>query len=935
MPDRSVLRDSTMKWEQFEANKPLRDDVRKLGGLLGEAIRRIEGEQVYDAVESFRLYCKQIHFGAETEKEEAKKALSALIEVLDFQTAVKVIKAFVVYFDLINIAEQNHRYRRRAQHESGQSAQPQPDSVNELVERLRRGSITSDTIANTLRDLDIQVVFTAHPTEITRRTVLLKQLAVAELLYRRDHPPLTEHEQDSLERRLRDVVETLWLTDHVIYFKPDVFDEVQYGLAHFDHVVFDAVLDVHRTLLVKRRELANEQPNADIPSSFIRFGSWIGGDRDGNPYVTPDITQRTLDYHRRLILNRYLSDVKRLSEHLSHSSNWLKLNEEFIQSLESDAQLFPDLAARLETRNVYEPFRQKLQYVWQKLKATLETEPGSYADAAEFRADVVSVYNAMKELKCDSSLRGLQRLLNTIDIFGFHLAKLDLRQNSERHVAALDEITEALGLPKSYSEMTEAERIGWLVAELENPRPLTSPYQQFSELTRDTLQVFAAMSGLQDGHGVKAIDTYIVSMTQNASDILAVLLLAKDVGMLNKTISVVPLFETIDDLRNCADIFDELLALPVYQRHVEKLNNVQEVMIGYSDSGKDGGIVTSNWELYKAQNSLVQLAKRHGITLNLFHGRGGSIGRGGGPTHRAILAQPPHSVLRRLKLTEQGEVIASKYAIRGIAERSFERLASAVIQASLSDQLRTAPEKPEWHALMEELSQIAMHTYRDLVYGDVAFVDFFRQSTPIREISRLRLGSRPASRKGNVSAISELRAIPWVFAWTQSRFILPGWYGFGTAFLQKRDSLELMREMFHDWPFFRNMLLNVETSLAVADMSIARYYCEQLCDPELRDRFLPRIEQEYANSVQSVLLISEQEELLQRNPVLNRSIAIRNPYVDPLSYLQVRFIKELRSRSGDSTPAQDQPGHRVVAEPLLDAVLMAINGVAAGLQSTG
>lgn len=954
------------QWELIEANRPLRDDVRQLGEILGDTIRRIDGEDVYQAVERFRQLCKQIHL--QERMDDARRELTELIRSVDFETGCKVIKAFVCYFDLINIAEQNHRYRRRAQHESGmdgdsagagrRGARPQPDSVRDLVERLRRANVSADSIGRTLDQLDIQIVFTAHPTEITRRTVLLKQLAVAEVLFRRDHPPLTLHEQESVERRLRDVVETLWLTDHVIYFKPDVFDEVHYGLAHFDNVVFDAILDVHRTLLNTARamhEIDAVASGVSQPTRFISFGSWIGGDRDGNPYVTPEITQRTLAYHKTIILNRYLADVKRMAEHLSHSANWLEVSAELRESLVSDAVAFPALAERLETRNVYEPFRQKLQYVRAKLNATLNGEAPGYRSAAEFRGDIELVYNSMRNAGCSASLRGLQRLINTIDIFGFHLAKLDLRQNSERHLKAIDEITRALRAPaQGYAALDEERRIEWLLKELDNPRPLTSDRMKYSAETEDCLAVFKTMSDVQDKYGTAAVDTYIISMTKSVSDILLVLLFAKEAGLVGpevasggvqpRVVNVVPLFETIEDLRHSTDLFERLLAVPYYARHLERCGGLQEVMIGYSDSGKDGGIVTSNWELYKAQRGLVELAEKRGITLNLFHGRGGTIGRGGGPTHRAILAQPAGSVNRRLKLTEQGEVIASKYSIRGIAERSFERLASAVIQASLTDELGAsgAPrERADWAKFMEAFSEGAFQAYRQLVYEDEDFIDFFRQATPIREISRLRLGSRPASRKHNSRSISELRAIPWVFAWTQSRFLLPAWYGFGTAYgalvEAATDVRGLAQQMYDEWPFFRNVVTNIETALSVCDLNIARYYAEQLAEPELVERFLPRIEAEFERTKYAILEIARTQTLLEKNQFLSRSIAIRNPYVDPLSYLQVRFIKELRARENDEqrVAAADQPGQKVEADPLLDAVLMAINGVAAGLQSTG
>jgi len=520
-------------------------------------------------------------------------------------------------------------------------------------------------------------------------------------------------------------------------------------------------------------------------------------------------------------------------------------------------------------------------------------------------------------------------------------------------LAALDEVTRTLDiLPNGYAALTEDEKIEWLLAELRQKRPLIPPTLSFSAQTNETIEVFRTMSECETIFGSEALDTYIVSMTVNASDLLSILLLAKESGLYAqgkngctapmRAISVVPLFETIDDLRRAPGIIARLLNMEQYRDYLRARGDLQEIMIGYSDSGKDGGIVTSNWELYKAQTQLVETAKAHAVELRLFHGRGGTIGRGGGPTHRAILAQPPGTVAGRIKLTEQGEVISSKYALHDIAVRNFDRLAAAVLQATLSmHRTQQSSDKPEWIEFMRDLSERSFHAYRDLVYGDSEFVQFFVESTPIMEISQLRMGSRPTRRKAGSNSIGDLRAIPWVFAWTQSRYMLPAWYGFGTAFqqalkLDRERTLSLCRDMYKNWPFFRGLIGKIETALSVADLRIAAYYAENLVQPQLRHKFLAAIIKEFESCKEAVLLSSEQEELLENIPYLKASIALRNPYVDPLSYLQVKLMKILRQRLGSETAEPAQLGAaNLERDALLETVLMTINGIAEGLQNTG
>ena len=978
----------TEKRDQLlERIKPLRDDVRMLGFILGDTIKRFEGEEVFGYVEQFRSLFKEMHRNKGIDEELNQphhQKLQELLSALDLDTSIKVIKAFLTYFDIINIAEQNHRLRRRAQHDSSGERKYEKDSLSEF---FGGSNLEPQQLLNVLNNLDIEIVFTAHPTELTRRTVMLKQLELAQLLYKRDHPPLSKHESAAIEAGLRSVVESLWLTDHVIYFKPSVNDEVRYGIYHFDHVVIDAVIDVHQSLEEECKKVeallepnsktngkinprTNPQtypktnpktsletcaaPDANTSNNnrnFITFGSWIGGDRDGNPFVTKDVTLQTLDYQRSVILNRYLKDLERLFNELSQSANWIDQTEAFSQSLEQDSLALPAVTQKYGHRYALEPYRLKLLYIQAKLRNTRDhrsegTSGEFYSSAAQFKAELRIIKESLVKAGCRDSLRNLNRLIATVDIFGFHLAKLDIRQHSSRHRDALDEITKSQALLENgYKGLNETEKMAWLTSELASKRPLIPGDLHFSQATNETIEVFRTLAQGQDLYGSCALDTYIVSMTEYSSDLLSILLLAKEAGIWasehhpHRKISIVPLFETIEDLRRAPQMFQELLDNPIYKTYLEELGNLQEIMIGYSDSGKNGGIVTANWELYKVQKKLVAIAQANDIELRLFHGRGGTIGRGGGPTHQAILAQPPGTVAGRIKLTEQGEVISSKYALHDIAVRNFDQLAAAVLQATAAQPHgETDSEPAQWWNFMEQLSQSSFNAYRSLVYEDPQFVEFFSQSTPIGELSKLQMGSRPTRRTAGSGSIDDLRAIPWVFAWTQSRYMLPAWYGFGSAFQTcaeqtkaSPETLAMAQEMYIKWPFFRGLINKLENALAVADMDIAAYYSENLVDKNLQEKFFKRILAEYECTKKFVLAVSQHESLLEEVPYLKHSIAIRNPYVDPLSYLQVRLIAQLRERI--SKEAESKANVR--EDKLLETVLMTVNGVAEGLQNTG
>ncbi len=969
----------TEKRDQLlERIKPLRDDVRMLGFILGDTIKRFEGEEVFGYVEQFRSLFKEMHRNKSANAElnvPHHQKLQELLNALDLDTSIKVIKAFLTYFDIINIAEQNHRLRRRAQHDSSGERKYEKDSLSEF---FGGSNLEPQQLLNVLNNLDIEIVFTAHPTELTRRTVMLKQLELAQLLYKRDHPPLSKHESSAIEAGLRSVVESLWLTDHVIYFKPSVNDEVRYGIYHFDHVVIDAVIDVHQSLEEECKKVeALLEPNsktntkthsktnpeasattkANNNRNFITFGSWIGGDRDGNPFVTKDVTLQTLDYQHSVILNRYLKDLERLFNELSQSANWIDQTDAFSQSLEQDSLSLPAVTQKYAHRYALEPYRLKLLYIQAKLRNTRDhkaegTSAQFYSDAEQFKSELRVIKDSLVKAGCRDSLHNLNRLIATVDIFGFHLAKLDIRQHSSRHRDALDEITKSQALlGNGYKGLDEAEKMVWLTSELASKRPLIPGDLHFSQATNETIEVFRTMAQGQDLYGACALDTYIVSMTEHSSDLLSILLLAKEASIWasdhhpHRKISIVPLFETIEDLRRAPQMFQELLDNPIYKEYLQERSNLQEIMIGYSDSGKNGGIVTANWELYKVQKKLVAIAQANKIQLRLFHGRGGTIGRGGGPTHQAILAQPPGTVAGRIKLTEQGEVISSKYALHDIAVRNFDQLAAAVLQATAAQPHgEIASEPAQWWNFMEQLSQSSFNAYRSLVYEDPQFVEFFSQSTPIGELSKLQMGSRPTRRNAGSGSIDDLRAIPWVFAWTQSRYMLPAWYGFGSAFQSCLETnletspeagsqaLTLAQEMYIKWPFFRGLINKLENALAVADMEIAAYYSENLVDENLQEKFFKRILSEYDCTKKFVLAVSQHESLLEEVPYLKHSIAIRNPYVDPLSYLQVRLIAQLRERISKES---SETVADVKNDKLLETVLMTVNGVAEGLQNTG
>ena len=955
---------------------PLRADIRRLGDLLGETLTRLGGKRLFEIEEQVRGLCKELRT---THSGEAEGRLKRLLAGLSLDEAIGVIRAFSVYFQLVNIAEQYHRVRRKHFYELHTPDHPQRGSILETLRRLaRENSHSIEEMQEAIDQLEIMPVTTAHPTEAARRTLLEKHRRVAELLARFDSPELPIRLREQLEESLASEVESIWLTDEVRQTQPTVFDEVNNGLYYFDATIFEIVPLMLEEL---ERGLNSTFPGAKLKDGAapLKFGTWIGGDRDGNPFVTPEITWDAILLAQRMALRKYLVSIADLGHRLSESTRLTAATKPLLASIRKDAKSMPRLAEEVQKRNAEEPYRQKLSYIYERLENTqrrnrelvraLEIEaPGRlislrpglpiiralravesqlngsastsqvYRDGTELWTDLQLIRDSLRDNGAELASRDVERLMRQVATFGLHLAALDLRQHSERHTAALDELFRNADKAKNYSGLDEKSKVDLLVEELLTPRPLISVDGEPGEETTETLNVFRIARRAIDEITPKALGTYIVSMTRDASDILAPLVLAKQAGLVRNAgkagksrlfLPVAPLFETIDDLDRAPEILRSILSIPVYRNLVRANHDLQEIMIGYSDSCKDGGILTSSWELYKAQERLWTVAREFGVRLRLFHGRGGTVGRGGGPSHEAILAQPPDTVAGQIKITEQGEVISSKYGLHEIGLRSVELTTAAVIAASLKQKQAPVRKLEGWKEVMQQLSDSAFAVYRQTVYETPDFYEFFREATPVEEFPNMRIGSRPARRKAGSASLDDLRAIPWVFGWTQSRHLLPGWLGVGTAleeFIDKdrKNNLKLLREMYADWPFFHSTISNIEMTLAKADFQIAHQYASRLANGASGRRIFKMLEDEYDLTCRVVLAVTGERRLLENSPVLERSIAVRNPYVDPMSYLQVELIDRKRrlKKTRDN-------------EKLQYAILLTINGVASGMRNTG
>ncbi|MFC5470361.1 phosphoenolpyruvate carboxylase [Cohnella suwonensis] len=923
--------------QRSPSNHLLRRDVRFLGNILGEVLVHQGGRELLEHVEKIREMSKALR--AEFLPELYEDFIRT-VKTLEPGIRHQVIRAFAIYFQLVNIAEQNHRIRRKRDYERSTGEAVQPGSIESVVQKLREKKLSVDEVRDMLTDISLELVMTAHPTEATRRDVLDIHKRIAEEVMELDNPTLTYREREKLREQLQNEVLTLWQTDELRDRKPTVLDEVRNGMYYFNETLFEVLPDVYEELERCLRKYYPEQ-SWHVPT-YLRFGSWIGGDRDGNPSVTADITWKTLQMQRNLVIYKYENIIRSLGRQLSFSTTIVDVSDELLASIREDGQNV-ELRTVEPWTNDKEPYRVKLRYMHQKLKNMREDEfkgtKQRYHTVAELVADIELIDRSLRHHYADFVADAyLKRFVRQVELFGFHLAALDVRQHSKEHENAMTELLAKAGVTDRYSDLSEQEKIDLLHGLLSEAKPLLNGSITLSDSSTECLEVYRTIKKAQQEFGSGCITSYLISMTQGASDLLEVMVFAKEAGLFYRdadgkivcTVQAAPLFETIDDLHEAPAIMETLFNLPVYRECLAAMGDLHEIMLGYSDSNKDGGMVTANWELRVALNDLTRTAKAHNVRLKFFHGRGGALGRGGMPLNRSILAQPPHTIGGGIKITEQGEVLSSRYSMKGIAYRSLEQATGALLTGAYLSRY-PAQEKlveTQWEDIMRGISVDAQTKYQDLIFRDPDFMTFFKESTPLPEVGELNIGSRPSKRKGS-DRFEDLRAIPWVFAWTQSRYLLPAWYAAGTSFAKyvggDEGRLETLRTMYREYSFFQSLIDNLQMALGKADLMIARQYSEMIQDETIKNRIFTQIEEEYAKTKEWILSITGQDDILDNVPVIQESIRLRNPYVDPLSYMQVQLLTELRGIRDENGDDAD----------LLREVLLTINGIAAGLRNTG
>ncbi len=923
--------------------RPLVEDIRLLGRLLGDVIREQEGIEIYELIENIRKLSVSFRIDANN---EADKQLKKLLKALSGDHAVSVIRGFTFFSHLANLAEDRHHIRRRSIHERAGDAQE--GSIDVALQRMRAAGITNTVISETLARSFVSPVLTAHPTEVQRQSILSAERSLAQLLNQRDEikarcsnlaatvDALMPRELAVNEEQMRARVTQLWQTRLLRLSKLTVSDEIENALSYYDSTFLPEIPKIYASL----EESLGAQPVA----SFLRMGQWIGGDRDGNPNVNAQTLNEALKRQAEMALRYYLTEVHYLGGELSLSAMLV----DFPPAMKALAESSPDT----NIHRVDEPYRRALAGMYARLAATLKLLTGGdaarhavepqnpYPDAQTFLNDLKVIQASLHGQRAQAlSAQRLHPLIRAVEVFGFHLASVDLRQSSDQHEKVVAELLDHARLENSYSSLDEVSKRAVLLKVLHDPRPLRIHGFTYSDHTNSELAIFEEAFKSRATYGVEAIRHYIISHTEDVSDLLEVLVLQKEVGLLRQTLDeqavvdliTVPLFETIADLRNSAGIMREFYTLPGIAAMVQRSGAEQDIMLGYSDSNKDGGIFTSNWELYQAEVALVEdfdrLAQSHNIKLRMFHGRGGTVGRGGGPSYQAILAQPPGTVRGQIRLTEQGEVIGSKYANPEIGRRNLETLVAATLEATLLQPTKSAPQN--FLETAAQLSQASMNAYRRLVYETPGFEEFFFSATPIREIAELNIGSRPASRKAT-QKIEDLRAIPWGFSWGQCRLTLPGWFGFGSAvqeFLNRSTAKEskaavaLLQKMVKQWPFFKTLLSNIDMVLAKSDLALASRYSELVLDTKLRKKIFSSLESEWFKTAEMISLITGEKHRLANNPALARSIRHRFPYIDPLHHLQVELIRRYREGKSD--------------ERVRLGIHLSINGISAGLRNTG
>lgn len=906
---------------------PLREDARLLGRILGETLREQEGEASFQLIENMRRAAIRFR---RTQDDRDRVQLEQMLDALSPGETLIVVRAFSYFSQLSNIAEDLHHNRRHRAHLKAGSA-PKDGSLPLALKRLEEKRIGRKTLQAFLDSALISPVLTAHPTEVQRKSILDCQLIISRLLSDRDRVDMTPDELAENGEALHRFVLILWQTRMLRTARLTVRDEIKNGLEYYRYTFLNEIPKIYVNL--EKQLEARFGKGIRIPP-LLRVGSWIGGDRDGNPFVTHDVMLGAVQQHSALAFEHYLNETHILGTRLSLTDHLVEVSD----ALRKLSDASPDKVAARED----EPYRRALILIYARLSATakqlgheipllplLGTDARPYATPQEFIADLDVLIDSLFKHGAVYIARGrIANLRRAAEVFGFHLAPLDMRQHSTIHEQAVTELFSHSSGKPDYRDLDEAARREVLLDALQGGKPLLGEMVQYSDVTQSELRIMQAAAQIHRRFGREALPNHIISMAGAVSDLLELALMLQQVGLLQGGklhVNIVPLFETIADLRGCGIIMDELFSIPYYRKLLAGCGNTQEVMLGYSDSNKDGGYLTSNWELYKAELELVQVFAKHGIELRLFHGRGGTVGRGGGPSYDAILAQPPGSVNGQIRITEQGEVIASKYSNPEIGRRNLETLIAATLEATLLHHHGADSAMPEYHRIMEALSLDAFAAYRRLVYETPGFNDYFFASTPIREIAELNIGSRPSARKAS-DRIEDLRAIPWVFSWSLSRTLLPGWFGYGSAvqrFVEREGDAGLaqLQAMYRNWPFFRGLMSNMDMVLSKTDMGIASRYAELVEDAALRERVFGAISREWEGTVAMLFAVTGNTTLLQDNPAFARSLLTRTPYIDPLNHLQVALLQ--RHRAGDNDVLVKR------------AIHLTINGIATGLRNSG
>ncbi|OYD55874.1 phosphoenolpyruvate carboxylase [Thauera propionica] len=913
-----------------DKDAPLREDIRLLGRLLGDTVRDQQGAAAFELIERIRQ--NSVRFRRDDDI-VARRELEDMLDALSRDQTIQVVRAFSYFSHLANIAEDQHHIRRSRAHLIAGSAPREGSLAHALEAALASGTTDAAGLVDFFDTARVSPVLTAHPTEVQRKSILNCETVIARLLDERDRMQLTPEESEANLEALRRAVLTLWQTRILRTAKLSVIDEVNNGLSYFDTTFLRELPRLYASLEDRLTAAAPGLAGAEL-ANFLQVGSWIGGDRDGNPFVTAEVLDKALAMHAAVALEYYLNELHTLGSQLSMSQGFVSASDALLALAERSGDHSPHRSD--------EPYRRAVSGLYARLAATyralLGHEPARhavaraepYADAAALSEDLDTLHRSLVANGSAALSRGrLRQLRRAVKVFGFHLAPIDLRQNSDVHERVVAELLEIARPGTDYRAQDEAGRCALLLEELATARPLASPHVRYSDETEGELAIFRTARRAHQRYGKAAIRHCIISKTDDVSDLLELAVLLKEAGLLRPLenaldVDIVPLFETIGDLENAAGVMERLFSLPIYRNLLAARDQTQEVMLGYSDSNKDGGFLTSGWALYKAEGELVATFARHGVRLRLFHGRGGSVGRGGGPSYQAILAQPDGAVQGQIRLTEQGEVIGAKYGNPEVGRRNLEVLVAATLETSLRP-AGAEPTPPAFMDAMQALSDAAFTTYRGLVYDTEGFERYFWESTVISEIAALNIGSRPASRKKS-TAIEDLRAIPWVFSWSQCRVMLPGWYGFGSAvstFLAQhpKDGLALLQRMYREWSFFATLLSNMDMVLAKSDLAIASRYADLVKDVALREAIFGRIRAEHQATVEALLQITGQRELLEANPLLKRSIRNRFPYLDPLNHVQVELLRRHREHGDDPR--------------IRNGIHISINGIAAGLRNSG